>query len=263
VTPIPDWLVERAALDEVSPASRPRVDAADSGELAARVAALRAENAAELAAHPPSVAVAQIERRIDAARTALTARERRQRWLWIGALTSAAAVATAFVVIDRSVTAGVVAEETDEVTRVKGGTRLVAYRHNGDRVERLEQGALVRAGDLIQLRYHPGGRSYGLIASLDGAGVVTLHHPASEDAPPSATALASRSATLPHAYALDDAPRFERFFFVTSDAPIDVAQTIAAVRALSKRDDSKYAPLELSPGHYQRSLRLRKPDLTP
>jgi len=99
-----------------------------------------------------------------------------------------------------------------------------------------------------------------VIASLDGAGVVTLHFPAAEDAPPAATALGAESAALPHAYALDDAPRFERFFFITADEPIDLPQSLAALRALAHREDSADASLELPAGQNQWSLRLRKPD---
>ena len=47
MTSLPDWLVERAALDEVAPASRDRLERADPRELAGRVAALREDNAAE------------------------------------------------------------------------------------------------------------------------------------------------------------------------------------------------------------------------
>jgi hypothetical protein len=64
-----------------------------------------------------------------------------------------------------------------------------------------------------------------LIASIDGAGVVTLHYPANADAPALATALAQKPTSLPQAYVLDDAPQFERFFFITSEDPIEVAPT--------------------------------------
>jgi hypothetical protein len=101
-----------------------------------------------------------------------------------------------------------------------------------------------------------------VIASLDGAGVVTLHFPLSEDAPPEATAVPPDTATLPHAYALDDAPRFERFFFITANDPVDVQHTLAALRAFARREDSATAALELPTGLHQRSLRLRKPDRT-
>ncbi|MBC7974700.1 MAG: hypothetical protein H7138_06905, partial [Myxococcales bacterium] len=64
MTSLPDWLVERAALDEVPAQSRDRVSRGDPRELAERVAALHADNAAELAAHPVGPAMSQIEARI-------------------------------------------------------------------------------------------------------------------------------------------------------------------------------------------------------
>ncbi|HEY6179409.1 MAG TPA: hypothetical protein VIX73_33370, partial [Kofleriaceae bacterium] len=148
-----------------------------------------------------------------------------------------------------------------ESTRAKGPPRLLAFRHAGEQAERLDQDAIVRAGDVIQLRYKAEGQSYGVIASVDGAGVVTLHYPLREDAPPQATAV-TETAALPNAYSLDDAPRFERFFFVTASGPIDVQRTLAALRALGQRDDSATAVLDLPAGMRQWSLRLRKPDRT-
>jgi hypothetical protein len=114
---------------------------------------------------------------------------------------------------------------------------------------------VVHEGDVLQLRYNAGGNAYGVIASLDGAGVATLHFPAREDAP---TAMAAKTTTLPEAYALDAAPKFERFFIITSAQPIDVQATLAAVRALAARPDSGDAELDLPSGLHQWSLRLRK-----
>jgi hypothetical protein len=147
----------------------------------------------------------------------------------------------------------------DEGTRVKGVPRLAAFRQVGDQAQRLEPDVVVHAGDLLQLRYDAGGQGYGMIASLDGAGVVTLHFPSSEDAPPEATAVATKTTTLPNAYALDDAPGFERFFFITANEPIDVRHSLDALRALARRADSADAALELPVGLRQWSLRLRKP----
>jgi hypothetical protein len=274
--PLPDWLVERAALDEVPPASRTRLEAADPAELADRIAALRADNAAELTRHPAGPAVAQI-----AARVAATAQQRRRRRLrLLGLATTAAAAVVAVRLIavptalddprsapqvdDRGLPPGGSAAEgrrgsIDDV-RVKGAVRLMAFRQVGPEAEQLLPDAVVHAGDVIQLRYNTGGHGYGLIASVDGAGVVTLHFPLSEQAPAKATAVAQSTVTLPNAYALDDAPRFERFFLVTGDDPIDVQQTLASLRAFAHRDDSATAVLELPTGLRQWSLRLRKPD---
>jgi len=264
VTNLPDWLVERVALDEVAPASRPRLEQADPSELADRVAAIHTESSAELAAYPADVAVTQLETRIASEAKRRATRRRNRRLGLIGVMGGAVAVVTVVgFSIDRTKPADHAqpsVEPDDDGIRVKGPTRLRAFRLSGDHVERLEQDAVVRAGDLIQLRYHAGGRNYGVIASVDGAGTVTLHHPASEDAPPEATVLAARTTALPHAYALDDAPRFERFFFITADEPIDLQQSLASLRALARRADSATASLELPAGLRQWSLRLRKPD---
>jgi hypothetical protein len=260
VTSLPDWLVERAALDEVAPHSRDRIERADRGELEARIAALRAENAAELAAHPAAPAVAQIQLRVAKAHVDhRVVRQRKRRILVVGVM-SAATIAIVLVAFarkggERSV-AGV--DEIEE-TRAKGATRLVVFRQVGDHAERLDEDELVREGDLLQLRYRAGGRGYGVIASVDGAGVVTLHFPQREDAAPEATALAQKTTSLPNAYALDDAPKFERFFFITADEPINVEQTLQTLRAHAQRGDSATASLEIPANHRQWSLRLRKP----
>ncbi len=262
MTSLPDWLVERAALDEVPAASRDRLERADPGELASRVAAVRDDNAAELARHPAAPAVAQIEARI-ADESRQRTRRRRRRARWLGLATSAAAtMVIARLATERSTPVPPDPDDPTpgEVVRAKGAPHLLAFRHTGDTIERLPQDAIVRAGDVIQLRYHAGGQRYGVIASLDGAGLVTLHFPAREDAPPGATVMAPEPTALPDAYALDAAPRFERFFFITANTPLDVARTLAAVRALAPRDDSATALLVLPPGLHQWSLRLRKAD---
>ena len=263
MTSLPDWLVERAALDEVPPASRERIERADPRELADRVAALRDDSAAELARHPAGPALAQIEARVAELRDR-TERDARRRRRWLGGLGLVMSAAVVLLVVRGTAQspAGESALADSDTTRVKGAARLIAFRQAGEQVEQLGPDAMVRAGDVIQLRYNAGGRGYGVIASVDGAGVVTLHYPLREDAPPQATAMAPEPTALPNAYALDNAPRFERFFFITSDDPLDVGQTLGALRALAHRDDSATARAELPAGLRQWSLRLRKADRT-
>ena len=273
MTSLPDWLVERAALDEVPPASRDRIERADPRELADRVAALRDDSTAELARHPAGPALAQINARAAELRERAERQGRRRR-RWLGGLGLAMSAATVLLVVrgtsrppagepaSTDAPGEAASEAANETTRVKGSARLLAFRHAGQQAEQLGPDAVVRAGDVIQLRYNAGGRGYGVIASVDGAGVVTLHYPLREDAPPEATAMAPEPTSLPHAYALDDAPRFERFFFITSDDPLDVRQTLAALRALAHRHDSATARAELPAGLRQWSLRLRKADRT-
>ena len=277
---IPDWLVERAALDEVPAASRDRIDRADPGELADRIAALRDDNDAELARNPARPAVAQIEARV-AREARHRAGERRRHLQWLGVATAGAAAVVLVVGLighrapdDRVAiapraggagpeVAGDPASSGEPTERIKGQARLIAFRLLGAQVEQLAQDAEVHAGDVIQLRYNPAGRSHGVIASIDGAGVVTLHYPLKEDAPPEATRIAADITALPTAYALDDAPGFERFFFITSNGPLDVHAALAAVTALAHRDDSATGSLDLPSSLRQWSLRLRKPAPSP
>ena len=260
MTTLPDWLVERAALDEVGAASRDRLANADATDLAARVAAIREANAAELSSYPAAVAVAQITERARFESKRRVARRRR----WLGILSAATVALTALLVMFsfRNHTPSAVEPPPIlpfEDTRAKGIAHLTVYRQAGDHPEHLDDDALAREGDTLQLRYTSSGQHYGLIASIDGAGGVTLHYPAAEDAPASATALAAKPTSLTTAYVLDDAPRFERFFFITSADPIDVGHTLAALRTFAARTDSDTAALELPESQHQWTLRLRKP----
>ncbi len=259
MTTLPDWLVERALLGEVPAASRSRIAQADAAALAARIEALRASDAAELRAHPPEPALAAIER--DAARARVHRRASRRRAQASFVAVAAAAIALVMVLRPRTPhhesrdRGAAPAGSESETTRVKGDLRLIAFRKAGDKAQRLAPGATVRAGDVLQLRFNGAGRRHGLIASIDGAGTVTLHFPDAEDA---ATDLPLKTTDLPHAYALDDAPRFERFFFIADDQPIDVGATLARLRALAGRADGDRAPLELSSHVRQVSLLLHK-----
>lgn len=261
MTSLPDWLVERAALDEVPAAAKHRLDADGTAELDRRVAALRDDNARELAGYPAGPAVAQIMTRVNA-----TPRRSHALRNSIFGIATAAVATLAVVHFQKPRPTEVAITDDDDGggdgVRAKGKARLVAFRQVGDQAEQLEQDAMCKQGDVIQLRYNAGGRHYGVIASVDGAGVVTLHYPLSEDAPPEATAVGAGTLALPHAYELDDAPRFERFFIITSQQPIDLAQSLAALHTLAVRDDSADAKLELPHGLHQASLRLRKPDPT-
>jgi hypothetical protein len=256
---VPDWLAERVALDEVPAACAGRVERADPGELAAQVAALRADDARERAAYPAGPAVAQLLARAGEQRRRTRAARMR------GAFAMTAGVAAVVIVAGLALGRGPAAEHrggpasADDGTRVKGRARLLAFRQVGAGAEQLDADAVVRAGDVIQLRYNAGGQRYGFIASIDGAGAVTLHFPADAAAPPEATAVAAGTIALPSAYQLDDAPGFERFFFVTAGSPIDVAGSLDALRGFAHRADAADADLALPVGMQQASLRLRKP----
>jgi hypothetical protein len=72
---------------------------------------------------------------------------------------------------------------TPDDTRIKGTVdgrpALAVYRRTPAGSERLADGDVARAGDLLRVGYASGGRAYGVILSIDGTGAVTLHLPPS------------------------------------------------------------------------------------
>lgn len=123
--------------------------------------------------------------------------------------------------------------------RLKGlAPHLTLHRKTDNGKEQLSPGRIARQGDLIQLSYVAAGASHGVVVSVDGRGQATLHFPAKATAAPS---LESGGAVpLTQAYELDDAPHFERFFFVTArgeKAPKDfVQQVLDACQNLAGKD---------------------------
>jgi hypothetical protein len=124
---------------------------------------------------------------------------------------------------------------TAEDSRPKGDRpALAVYRRTDRGSETMADGAIARSGDLLRLGYPAVPQGYGVILSVDGRGTVTRHLPAN----------GARAALLGHermnlldaAYELDDAPGWERFYFVTADSPFDVQPIASAARQLAGRD---------------------------
>jgi hypothetical protein len=249
---IPDWKLERLALGELPDGERQALkarlaaDEALAKETAARLAALREDDRATLEQHRPSD-VARVLR----ARAELQMRKRR---LALSVALVPVMAMGLLVAVQQEESA--LPEPLAEVTRTKGLVpHLVVHRKTKDASEILADHAPARRGDVLQLSYVPAGRPHGMVVSIDGRGSVTLHYPTS---PRHATTL-SREAevALPSAYELDDAPDFERFFFVTSDQPLDVARVLAAARRLTAAQPES-APLPLDNTTEQVSVLIRK-----
>lgn len=256
---LPDLLLERYRLGEMSAEDREALNrqlAADP-EGQKRLEQLRESDLEIERQHPPEWLALRVRERLQA-RAAMAGasgprRSRRAlRWPVPAALVSAAAVLIAVAHLSRQmpspessaavVRPGVVttppaaakgdpevAPAHDEGNRVKGlGPFLTLYRKTSEGSEALEDGARVRAGDVVRLAYRCPERRYGTIVSIDGRGVVTRHLPRTGAR---AVPLKSGEAVLlDHAYELDDAPRFERFYLITSAAPFELAPVLAAAR---------------------------------
>jgi hypothetical protein len=247
---IGDWQLERYRLGEL-PAGELDVIrkalAADGG-LTERLARLDRSDGEILAQHPPSVIAASIRARAasgDAGRTRPAGAPRRLAL----ALACGLVLAAASVLI----LPGRVPGAKEDTTRVKGlAPRLFVYRKAATGAEELAAGAAARENDVVQLAYQAAGRHFGAIVSIDGRGVVTRHLPA---AGPLASPLKTgASFALPEAYRLDDAPGFERFYFVTADQPFAVDLVLGAVSHPAGADGR----LTLPAGLDQYSFALRK-----
>jgi len=211
---IPDVLLERYRLRELPAPQQAAIEreAVDNPDVRARLDVLDRSDAEIRDRYSP---------RTLAGRPAPRRRPIRALAL-AGALT--AAVGSLIVAVPRLTVPG------DE-TRIKGAAGrpgLVVYRRTAAGSERLADGDVGRAGDLLRIGYASAGRGYGMILSIDGAGAVTLHLPPSGEV---AAALEPGGINLlDSAYELDDAPRVERFYLVTGRRPFAVAPLLDVAR---------------------------------
>lgn len=247
---VPPLHLEQLAHGELSPDRSAAVRERLGPDADARVAAILASDQEILTTHPPATIAAAIQRRISPP-------PRRKLWLAAPALACAALALLVF----RSGPDQPLPESTPEPIptsdgiRIKGlEPRLVIHRQAGDAAVELSEPATARPRDVLQVSYIAAGAAHGVILSLDGNGLVTLHHPAGTA---DSTALRQDGAIrLPQAYELDDAPRFERFIFITADAPLAVDTILAAARAITV--DPAHTPLTIPPGARQTSFLVEK-----
>ena len=125
--------------------------------------------------------------------------------------------------------------ETQSDTRIKGmDARMEVWKKTPAGIVQLNDLDSVGEGDEIQLRYSVPEKCFGLLFSMDGNGALTLHMGNGEKAVELAP---GKMNSLPFAYKLDDAPYFEKFFFVTSPKEFTVEES--DVDKLLKRSDVK------------------------
>ncbi len=120
----------------------------------------------------------------------------------------------------------------NDTTRIKGvEANIYVYRKTGGDVEQLRDGATAEKNDLLQIAYSASGKElYGAIISIDGRGTVTLHHPINGT---SSKIKTGSKVVLQNSYELDDAPAFEKFFFLISGSEIDTEKIISRARILA------------------------------
>jgi hypothetical protein len=259
---VSDAQLERYRLDELPPQDQERVRGAlaASAELRARLAALEESDVELLEEHPPAQMAPLIRARLQCGTAesegAPAAHPAPQRpWLLrlapLGAAFALAAILA--VVAVRPILVGT-RQVSDSGDRLKGLTpRLVLFRKAPGGPEALADGAFARPGDVIQVAYQAAGRRYGAIVSVDGRAAVTLHLPSGGGQ--AAKLSGGGPVLLDSAYQLDDAPRWEAFFFVVADAPFDSAAVVAAAHRALPAARAPSPPLRLDlPGNLSQSV---------
>ncbi|MFP4114550.1 MAG: hypothetical protein ACOCZB_03145 [Spirochaetota bacterium] len=236
---VPDILIEQYVLGELSEEEAREVERSEG--FAERVAAIERDNVAFLRNHPADVFAVRIRNQYeseraegsrDSVRTRGTTRARTLRIMAFAVPGAAALVAFAFVLFGgMGFDPGTIVDPDTEIVRLKGAEPHIAiYRAIGNGrsdAEELRDGDSASSGDTLQLAYNAAGKPYGAIVSVDGRGAVTLHYPLTVSADPDLVAGGERQ--LPYAYQLDDAPDFERFFFITSEETFSVARVLDQV----------------------------------
>lgn len=136
--------------------------------------------------------------------------------------------------------------------RAKGDERLLVQMRNTEGANELVKGSEVSAGDLLQLSYIAADQRYGVIFSVDGRNAITQHLP---EAGNSAIKLERGGRTaLPSSYELDDAPDFERFYFISSPSPFEIGEILTSAQNLSREATA----LPLPGGLRQQIFSVRK-----
>ncbi|MEI8096338.1 MAG: hypothetical protein WCG80_19165 [Spirochaetales bacterium] len=123
--------------------------------------------------------------------------------------------------------------ERTKGSAANGGAKLAVYRQSADGVTLLAEGAKARAGDRLQVEFVAPLRSWVLVFSVDGAGVLTTHYPADSAASKATRAVqvATADTLVNQAYVLDNAPNFERFYLVVAAHGFDLATVWSSLRA--------------------------------
>lgn len=264
-THVPEWMLERYLLNELPRKKLRQLEKELEQDPALRAALekLRLSDRQILNAYPSERMVPEILKKASPAKREPIAPSR-WRLAWMAAPAMALAVFLLVILPPLVRQRPAVSENSDpeDYIGTKGsGTfnvpGLQIYRKKGDVRQALHNGDAARAGELLQVAYVPAGQTNGVILSIDGAGAVTLHFPEKTDGD---TLLQSgRRAFLPNAFALDQAPRFERFFFITAKEPLPTAAILEKARRLaSDRNKAETGLLDLSRRFGQYSLLVRK-----
>ncbi len=268
-SPVRDWELERYLLGELPEKRTNEIEAQmkTDSKLRDRVFVLEQSNEGILQQYKPEVLTPKIERRI--AREKAHQKKETKPFAVRRVLYAIPAISAALVIFflmlngpDRdlsfSLSDGTRIKGTQDIDRSK--PYLLIYRKKAKDVDLLKDGDNAKAGDLLQIAYGSANENYGVILSYDGNGTVTLHYP--ENSADSALLGDQKIVLLSLAYELDEAPDYERFFFVTSKSEIDIRSILDTAKVLAQDSArARQEKLRLSNSYSQYSLLLNKENI--
>jgi len=149
-------------------------------------------------------------------------------------------------------------ETIDNSVIIKGNTEnLFLYRKNGNQADFLKNGDTAKKDDIVQIAYQIPKERNCIIFSIDGNSGVTLHYSSSGNS------IQDNSKTgktfVPESYQLDDAPYYERFFMITSDAEIRRDEILSRAKKFAlDRDKAVYESFPVEKSFSQQSVLIVK-----
>ena len=222
VNKISDFKLERYLLGELPEKEMRELQERELSDeiFAARVREMREQGKRFLAENP----FAALDDKLDAIEDSKSSVDGQPNVLW---LKVAAALVIALgifsvVVLNRDVATydnhsasmEVAMADADNGTRIKGmQATLEVWKKTGDSAVQMVNLGNAYEGDEIQLRYRVPQKCFGMLISMDGNGTITMHMGEGDKA---IELEPGKMTTLPFAYKLDNAPKFEKFFLLTS-----------------------------------------------
>ena len=141
----------------------------------------------------------------------------------------------------------------------RGNPYIVIYKKTDTGIQILHNDEYIKEDDVVQIEYNKYSNPYGMIFSIDGNRNFTLHYPKYIDG---STLLGDKNINLlDYAYKFDNAPKFERFFFVSSNKAFKVKDLIANIKNFAKYTANiKEDKIKLPKDFTEYSITLNKED---
>jgi len=254
------WELERYLLGELPQARMEefaRLLRQDT-KLSTQLESLRKSNNDILQAYTPEGMIPHIQRKRQSELSHKEIRPRSQairRLLFASPILASGLVLLFFFVFRTFVSQDTRIKGTESIDMAK--SQILIYRKVKDEVRVIRDGDAAQKGDLLQIAYVSAGHPFGVIFSVDGSGAVTLHYP--EDALSSAKLKPNEQVPLRTSYELDDAPVYERFFFVTAPSEINVTEILELAERLAENPArAREAALDLPKTYGQYSVLVKK-----